>query len=62
MSNTFSTLKVAVIQAAPVLFNRDATVEKTCTLTAEAATQGANIIPILDLRHSGAARVRPLRS
>lgn len=37
-------LKVAVIQAAPVLFNRDLTVEKTCRLTQQAAAQGAKLI------------------
>lgn len=41
---TTSKLKVAVIQAAPVLFNRDATVEKACRLIAEAAAQGAQLI------------------
>ncbi|MCC6955498.1 MAG: carbon-nitrogen hydrolase family protein, partial [Anaerolineales bacterium] len=37
-------LKVAVIQAAPILFNRDLTVEKTCRLTQQAAAQGAKLI------------------
>lgn len=37
-------LKVAVIQAAPVLFNRGLTVEKTCRLTQQAAAQGAKLI------------------
>jgi len=44
MSDQKTTLKVAVIQAAPVLFNRDATVEKTCRLTQQAAAQGAELI------------------
>jgi nitrilase len=39
-----STVKVAVVQAAPVLFDRDATVEKTCRLAAEAAAGGAKLI------------------
>jgi nitrilase len=36
--------RVAVVQAAPILFNRDATVEKTCRLVTEAAAQGARLI------------------
>ena len=40
----FPTIKAAVVQAAPVLFDRAATVEKTCQLTAEAATEGAQLI------------------
>ena len=35
---------VAVVQAAPVIFKREATVEKACRLTSEAAAQGAKII------------------
>jgi nitrilase len=37
-------VKVAVIQAAPVLFDRDATIEKACELTDQAANQGAKMI------------------
>ncbi len=44
MPHTFPKVKVAVVQAAPVLFDREATVDKTCRLTAEAATQGAKLI------------------
>jgi nitrilase len=44
MTNSFPKVKVAVVQAAPVLFDREATVEKTCRLTAEAAAQGAQLI------------------
>jgi nitrilase len=44
MSDTFPKVKVAVVQAAPILFDREATVEKTCRLTAEAAAQGAKLI------------------
>ncbi len=44
MSEKISSAKVAVVQAAPVLFNREATVEKACRLTAEAAAQNANLI------------------
>ncbi|MCB9443790.1 MAG: carbon-nitrogen hydrolase family protein [Ardenticatenaceae bacterium] len=39
-----SVVKTAVIQAAPNLFDREATVEKACRLTAEAASQGAQLI------------------
>jgi len=35
--------KIAAIQAAPVFMNRDATVEKACSLIAEAAANGAKI-------------------
>jgi nitrilase len=37
-------VKVAVVQAAPVLFDRDATVEKACRLIREAAGLGAQLI------------------
>ena len=35
MRSDMSKVKVAVVQAAPVLFDREATVEKTCLLTAK---------------------------
>lgn len=44
MTEAFPKVKVAVVQAAPFLFDREATVEKTCHLTAEAAAQGAKLI------------------
>jgi len=44
MADSFPQIKVAVVQAAPVLFHREATVEKVCQLTAEAAAQGAELI------------------
>lgn len=44
MPTPFPIARAAVIQAAPVLFDRDATVEKTVRLAAEAAAQGANLI------------------
>jgi len=37
-------VKVAVVQAAPVLFDREATVEKACGLIEEATDQGAQLI------------------
>jgi nitrilase len=39
-----SLVRVAVVQAAPVLFDREATVEKACRLAQEAAGQGAGLI------------------
>jgi nitrilase len=44
MTDSFTQFKVAVVQAAPILFDREATVEKACRLTAEAAAQGAKLI------------------
>jgi nitrilase len=44
MGDTFPRVKVAVVQAAPVLFDREATVTKTCQLIAEAAAQGAELM------------------
>jgi len=37
-------VKAAVVQAAPVLFNHDATVEKAVSLIAEVARQGVNLV------------------
>ncbi len=39
-----SNVKVAVVQAAPVLFDRQASVAKACRLAQEAAVQGAQLI------------------
>jgi nitrilase len=44
MVDRFPKVKVAVVQAAPVLFNREATVEKASRLASEAAAQGAKVI------------------
>ena len=44
MKNETSTLKVAVVQAAPILFDREATTEKTARLTREAAGSGARLV------------------
>jgi nitrilase len=44
MTEKMSQVKVAVVQASPVLFDRDATVEKTCRLVQEAAAKGAKLV------------------
>ena len=44
MNNSISHVKVAVVQAAPVLFNREATVETAYRLIDEAAEQDAQLI------------------
>jgi len=44
MAERFPIVKVAVVQAAPVLFDREATVEKACRLASEAAAQGAKVM------------------
>ncbi len=44
MTDTLPRVRVAVLQAAPILFNREATVEKACRLTEKAAAQGAKLI------------------
>lgn len=44
MTKEFQSFKVAVVQAAPVFFNREATIEKTCSLILEAAAQDAKLI------------------
>lgn len=44
MVDKFPKVKVAVVQAAPVLFDREASVEKACRLAGEAAAQGSKII------------------
>jgi nitrilase len=44
MDESVASVTVAVVQAAPVHYDRDATVTKTCALAAEAAANGARII------------------
>ncbi len=44
MAEKFNRVTAAVVQAAPVLFDRDASVEKVCQLTAEAARLGARLV------------------
>ncbi|HQX74810.1 MAG TPA: nitrilase-related carbon-nitrogen hydrolase, partial [Thermoflexales bacterium] len=43
-NEAFPKTKVAVVQAAPVLFDREASVQKACRLTQEAADQGAKLV------------------
>jgi nitrilase len=44
MGDRLPQVKVAVIQAAPVLFDREATVDKACRLVLEAAEKGAQLV------------------
>jgi nitrilase len=44
MTEKLSQVQVAVVQASPVLFDREATVEKTCRLIQEAAGLGAKLV------------------
>ncbi len=44
MSERWETVPVAVVQAAPVVMARDATIEKVVTLTREAAAGGARLV------------------
>jgi nitrilase len=44
MGDAFPIARVAVVQAAPVVFDREATVDKACRLVDDAAAQGAQLI------------------
>jgi len=44
MNDELQRFKVAVVQASPVLFNREATIEKTCRLILEAAEKDVKLI------------------
>ncbi len=44
MGDTFPKFRAAVVQAAPVFLDREATLEKALSLIAEAARNGANFI------------------
>ncbi len=44
MNDELQRFKVAVVQASPVLFNREATIEKTCRLILEAAEKDVRLI------------------
>ena len=44
MNDELQRFKVAVVQASPVLFNREATIEKTCRLILEAAKKDVKLI------------------
>ena len=43
MDSNSCSVKVAVVQASPVLFDREKTIQKACDLVAEAAGQGAKV-------------------
>jgi len=44
MKPNFASVKVAVVQAAPVLFDREKTLQKVCGLVADATGQGAKVV------------------
>jgi len=44
MNSNSCRVKVAVVQAAPVLFEREKTIQKACNLVADAAGQGAKVV------------------
>ena len=44
MGDAFLKMKVAAVQAAPILLDREATVSKACRLIEEAGDEGAKVI------------------
>ena len=44
MTDTYPKFKAAVVQAAPVFLNREATIEKACRLILEAKNNGAKLV------------------
>ena len=44
MGDTLTKFKAAVVQAAPQLFDREASIAKACRLTADASAQGARLV------------------
>lgn len=44
MGDTLTKFKTAVVQAAPQLFDREASIAKACRLTADASAQGARLV------------------
>jgi nitrilase len=44
MPRVLTSVKVVVVQAAPVLFDREATLDKACRLAAEARAEGARLV------------------
>ncbi len=44
MLDSFEQVRVAVIQATPILLDREATVEKACQLAAATAAQDAQLL------------------
>jgi len=65
MTDNLPQIRAAVVQAAPILFDREATIEKACHLTAEAARQDAKLIlfpeAFVPMGESGLSYTRKIR-